>query len=240
MLLYCIHVWSACFQSMQQLARLAFSFISAVFHRNARVPLIRRSVGSWEPVFPRAAAAPRWLHDNTLSAFWHHFRRGLNITIIKCGHYVYISWHPSHIHSLLQLCLDILNCVFPPQLLLFSNLISKLCPKIFWMVIWLDMLSTGCMTEKPDDDSWQWDAGCLFEIYSLFLKHFLGFLSDILRKSISWLNIPSYFFAQWQLSQTWQYQRSVWSQKVGKHLKMWHLPQLFIWEILSLDKTSLR
>ena len=178
-----------------------------------------------------------WQHA---PGFWHHFHRGLNITIIKCGYYVQITGRPSHIHSLLQLCLDILNCVFPPQLLLFSNLISKLCPKIFWMVIWLDMLSTGCMTEKPDDDSWQWDAGCLFEIYSLFLKHFLGFLSDILRKSISWLNIPSYFFAQWQLSQTWQYQRSVWSQKVGKHLKMWHLPQLFIWEILSLDKTSLR
>ena len=57
--LYCIQVLSACFQSLQQLARLAFSFTSAVFHRIARVPLIRRSVGSWEPVFPRAAAAPR-------------------------------------------------------------------------------------------------------------------------------------------------------------------------------------
>ena len=59
MLLYCIQVLSACFQSLQQLSKLAFSFISAVFHRIARVPLIRRSVGSWEPVFPRAAAAPR-------------------------------------------------------------------------------------------------------------------------------------------------------------------------------------
>ena len=101
MLLYCIQVLSACFQSLQQLSKLAFSFISAVFHRIARVPLIRRSVGSWEPVFPRAAAAPRRLHDNTLRLFYIIFIEAFIMTLINCGHSFHIKWHPSHILSLL-------------------------------------------------------------------------------------------------------------------------------------------